>query len=259
MAPGVRGHSGASGEQRCQVRKRPAMRQDTPADVAIEADLLEHPAHHFALDGCPGRAHLVLRHRVVGCPVDEVGDGGPRRGNRHLVGQRAGVVQPHRRVEGSGTPLRERRLVPHRPWRIPAVQLELVGEDVGVGLCRKHPPAPVARLRDVVRDDVDRGGGGNRVVVHGGSMRPQWRASRSWRSPNEPIAPIREAVGADRFEEVFRRRLPAQSGRGRGGRPGAVGRQRPWRCRSSSPSVAKPSRQTRVTVPTAIPTGTHPT
>ena len=146
------------------------MRQDTPTDLAIEADLLEHPAHHFALDGRPGRAHLVLRHRVVGCPVDEVGHGGPRRRNRHLVGQGAGVVKPHGRVEVARQPLRE-RLVSHPALTDPAVQLELGGEDVGVGLGRDGS-TPFACLRDVIRDDVDRGGGGNRVVIHGGSMRP---------------------------------------------------------------------------------------
>ena len=78
------------------------------------------------------------------------------------------MVQPHRRVEVAWQPLRE-RLVPHPAVADPAVQLELRGEDVGVGLCRDRP-TPFARLRDVIRDDVDGGGGGNRVVVHGGSM-----------------------------------------------------------------------------------------
>ena len=38
----------------------------------------------------PGRAHLVLRHRVVGCPVDHVRHGGPHQGTRRLALQGAG-------------------------------------------------------------------------------------------------------------------------------------------------------------------------
>ena len=97
-SPGVRGHVGARGEQRGEVRERPAAGQDA-GRAGVEAHLVEHPAHDLALDRRPGGAHLVDRHRVVRGPVDQVGDGGAGRRDRHPGGpsSRGGAGAPWRR------------------------------------------------------------------------------------------------------------------------------------------------------------------
>ncbi len=165
LAPGLRRDPCAGGEQRREVRERPAAGEHTAGRVAIEADLAEHPAHHLALDRRARGPHLVDRHRIVRGAVDQVGDRRPRRGHGHLVGHRAGVVKAHGRVEVARQPLLEGGRV-HPSLLDPARQLELCGQRIRVRLDVDRP-APAAGLGDVTRQELDGRVGSIGVVVHG--------------------------------------------------------------------------------------------
>ena len=122
--PRIRCDVPAGGEQRRQVRDRPAVRQHPAARLAIESDRVEHPAHDLALDDGAGRPHLVLGHRVVGGAVDQVGERGPGGRSGDLVGHRAGVMKPDRGGEVPREPVGERFRV-HPTLTDPTIEFEL--------------------------------------------------------------------------------------------------------------------------------------
>ncbi len=97
--PGVGRRPGAGGEHRGEVGQRAAVGEHAAAPCGIPADLLHHPLDDRLLDRQRPRAHLLDRHGVVDRAVDEVGQHAGHVRSRHLVGERARVVEAGRELE----------------------------------------------------------------------------------------------------------------------------------------------------------------